>query len=56
MSFVVRMRRSALPFWGEVWGQERGREAPYREKRSRREVVRDSAALSHSILWMATWN
>jgi hypothetical protein len=46
-SLVVRMRRSALPFWGDVCGHERQKQTARVAKKSRRVDERNSPPLSH---------
>jgi hypothetical protein len=46
-SFVVRIMRSALPFWGEVYGQDMRSWTPRERKKEREVWLSNSHPLSH---------
>lgn len=47
VSFRVRRTRSARPFWGDVYGQDRRREMPSSERKARATWLSNSRPLSH---------
>jgi hypothetical protein len=47
VSLVVRIMRSALPFWEEVYGQDICNCIPWERKKSREVELSNSRPLSH---------
>jgi hypothetical protein len=48
--------RSALPFWGEVWGHDKRRETPFVRKKLRALELSNSRPLSHCMFWIVVEN
>lgn len=56
MLLMERRMRSALPFWGDVWGQDIRMVTPLVRKKVRAEMLSNSRPLSHWMLRMLVEN